>query len=132
MNSNQPFLLQTLANNIIKSHLPTAVRKNSFIINDIPKSFVIDADEQIIASLLNGFVEEGITSSYNNCIRIGANFSGNFVMLCIKESNHANSYNQLQKLQSQIEKVGGHIGITYEKGNTTTLTLCFQQHLAAA
>jgi len=80
MKSNSPFVLQTLASSIIKSLLPAAVRKNSFIINDIPNSFVIDADEQIIASLLTGFVEEGITNSYNNCIRIGAKFSGNFVL----------------------------------------------------
>ena len=132
MKSNSPFVLQTLASTIINSLLPAAVRKNNFIINDIPKNFVIDADEQIIASLLKGFVEEGITSSSNNCIRIGANCSGNFVVLCIKETNHASHYNQLQNLQSQIESVGGHIGITYEKGNITTLTLCFQQHLAAA
>ena len=132
MKSNSSFLLQTLASSIIKSLLPAAVRKNSFIINDIPNSFVIDADEQIIASLLTGFVEEGITNSYNNCIRIGAKFSGNFVVLCIKETNHSSSYNQLQNFQSQIEKVGGHIGIAYEKGNVTTLTLCFQQQLAAA
>jgi len=132
MNSNSPFLLQTLAGSIIKSLLPAAVRKNSFIINDIPKSFVIDADEQIIASLLNAFIEEGIMNSCNNCIRIGANFSGNFVVLYIKETNHSSSYNQLQNFQSQIEKVGGHIGIAYEKGNITTLTLCFQQQLVAA
>ena len=132
MKSNPPFVLQSLVSTVIKSLLPAAVRKNSFIINDIPENFVIDADEQIIESLLTGFVEEGITSGCNNCIRIGANFNGNFVMLYIKESNHANGYNQLQNLQSNIEKVGGHIGITYEKGNTTTLTFCFQQQLAAA
>lgn len=132
MKSNSPFVLQTLVGTIIKSMLPAAVRKNSFIINDIPESFVVDADEQIIASLLNGFVEEGISSGYNNCIRIGANVNGNFVMVYIKESNHVNRYNQLQNLQSQIEKLGAHVGITYEKGNITTLTFCFQQQLAAA
>jgi signal transduction histidine kinase len=120
--------LSTLTGQIIKSLLPFAVRKKSFIINDIPRNIEVAADETSVAQILNNILNAFVTYAGDSCIRISLEQTfGNMVQVNIKDNNSCHPYAiacSMQKIVPMAEKIGAHITITNQRQRITTI--CFR------
>jgi hypothetical protein len=133
---NQPTLtmpttqktLDHLVSLLTTSVLPTAVRKKSFIVNEVPGELHIVTDENMLASILSSLLHTVVNHTENSCIRIAASGHGNIILVHMKESGNFNNYsvaNDLQQIQSLAKKIGGCISISDRRENTTTIAFSF-------
>ncbi|HSU28905.1 MAG TPA: hypothetical protein VLJ68_11015 [Chitinophagaceae bacterium] len=99
--------------------LPTAVRRKSFIVNDVPKSFPITTDENTLATILGGMLHSVVNQSMSSCIRVAATQSGSKVLIQMHDSSIRNVHaliSQLQEVQPLADTIGGLFSIgEYEK-----------------
>jgi hypothetical protein len=127
--------LYWIVNRISVSSIPSATRKHSFIINDIPKELEVVTDEQMLATVFGSLLNTVISHSENCCIRIAAKLYGNVVLLHLIESYRFNSsafYGNLRQMQQLAEKIGGTISINSDRSRTTSIVFSFLNNLPLA
>jgi len=125
---DQPKTLDYLVNLLATSVLPTAVRRKSFIVNEVPHEFRIVADENMLASVLSGLLQTIVTHAENSCIRIAAKEYGNVILVHLKESGNFNNQaiaNDLQQIQLLAKKLGGCVSISNRREENTTIAFSF-------
>jgi len=130
-----PIMLQETVNRILASCMPSATRKNSFIINDVPTGMHVSTDEQRVASVFGAILNAVITHTENTCIRISAKFYGKVVLLHLKETHRLNSsafVANFRQIQQLAEKIEGTVSISNHEGEATTIVFSFQNNLSAA
>lgn len=104
--------LSILISRLVSSALPTAVRRKSFILNDIPRELYIAGNENILAAVLSNLLNTVVSHTENSCVRISAKVYGGITLVYIKDSGSFNKYTvacKLQELQLLAKKVGGCI-----------------------
>src|SRR5689334_19480079 len=79
--------LRPLVNSLVKSALPTAISRQSFIINDIPCNTYLEADENAVALIFSKLLENTISSSHKGCIRISAKQEDDYITISVKDNN---------------------------------------------
>ena len=127
--------LYLMISRISASSLPTATRKNSFIINDVPIDIQANTDEHMLATVFGSLLNTLITHTENSCIRISAKLYGKVVVLHLKESHRLNAASfsgNLRQIQQLAEKIGGTVSISNNEGEATTIVLSFLNNLPAA
>jgi len=130
-----PIVLQETVSRILSGCIPSATRKNSFIINDVPSDMHVSTDEHMLASVFGAILNAVITHTENTCIRISAKFYGKVVLLHLKETHRLNSSSfvaNLRQIQQLAEKIGGTVSISSHEGEATTIVFSFQNNLSAA
>jgi hypothetical protein len=120
--------LQQLVGCLMTSFLPAAERNNNHFVNDIPDDVWIDADRELVASVLSGMIAAVVKNAKESCIRLSAKIYGNVILVHVKDYNSVNYYpveNGLQQLQPLAERVGGSVGVTSQRDNVTTFAFSF-------
>ena len=128
-------VLQEIVSRILVSCVPSASRKNSFIINDVPSDMQVTTDEHMVATVFGTLLNAVITHTENTCIRISAKFYGRVVVLHLKETHKLNSSSfatTLRQIQQLAEKIGGTVSISNNEGEATTIVFSFLNNLTAA
>lgn len=123
-----PKTLDYLVSLLATSVLPTAVRRKSFIVNEIPREFHIAADENMLASVLGSLLHTVVTHTENSCIRIAAKEYGDIILVHLKDSSNFNNYavaNDLQQVQALAKKMGGCVSITSRREENTVIAFSF-------
>lgn len=118
--------LRPIVSELTKALLPLAVRKKSFIINNIPASAEVGADQQQVVQVLNGILNAFVTYASDSCIHISMEKTfGNMLQLNIRDNNSCHPYAvacSLQRIVALAEKMGGQIAITNQRQRITTIT----------
>jgi hypothetical protein len=127
--------LKNLANQLIKGLLPTAISRNSFIINDIPAEASIDADEELVAHILGSLLNNTISSSHNGCIRVSVSNEDGYTTLSVEDNN--NDYSRfisgkMAKIKPAVKKIGGDLAFEFNKRNSITILVSFAKNNIAA
>ena len=129
-----PNNLNLLISRLVSSALPTAVRRKSFILNDIPHELYIAGIENILAAVLSNLLNTVVSHTENSCIRISAKVYGGITLVYMKDSGSLNNYTvacQLQELQLLAKKVGGCISVINRRTEAPSIAFSFP-HMAKA
>ncbi len=127
--------LHLMVNRISTGSLPSATRKNSFIINDVPDDLEVNTDEHMLATVFGSLLNTVINNSENCCIRISAKLYGRVVLLHLKESHRLNCpafAGNLRQVQQLAEKIGGTVSVSNERNEATTIVFSFVNNLSLA
>lgn len=130
-----PVALHLLVSRISASSVPSATRKNSFIINDVPADLQANTDEHMLALVFDSLLNTVITYTENCCIRVSAKLYGKVVLCQLKETHPVNSpafAGNLRQVQQLAEKIGGSVSISNERGDSTTIVFSFINNLTQA
>lgn len=130
-----PVALQVIVSRISTSSLPAAIRKHSFIVNDIPADISVSTDESMLATVLGSLLNTVITHTENCCIRISAKLYGKVVLINLKESHqvHGQAFKgSLRQIQQLAEKIGGAVSISHCQTKETSIVFSFANSLPLA
>lgn len=127
--------LKALANDLIKGVLPTAIARNSFIINDIPDQAILDVDENVVAHILGSLLNNTVSSSHDGCIRISATQEDSYTTVTVNDNN--NDYSRfisgkMAKVKPAITKIGGDLNFEFNQRNSITILVSFSKKSIAA
>lgn len=123
-----PPSLHDLVGKLSHSLAPAAMRNRSFIVNDVPYSICADVNEDLLASVLGKLINVVIMNTENSCIRITAKSFGNVVLIHVTDDgclNYLSMSQNLTKIQSLAERLGGFVGFTSYRNKLTTIALSF-------
>ena len=121
--------LDELVSLLAAGYLPTAVRRKSFIINDVPHALSITTDENMLATVLGSILHAVVSHTENSCIRIAANVYDKVVQVSMQDSG--NSFNgdaianELQQVQALAEKMGGYLSMDSKMQKITSIAFSF-------
>jgi hypothetical protein len=107
---------------------PSALRHNSFIVNDIPQELIIIADENILATVLSRLIYSLVNDAEDSCIRVTAREYDDIVFVQMKGAHgidNATIENELQQAQAYAKKMNGNIGLSREDGKVTGIVFSF-------
>jgi hypothetical protein len=127
--------LYSIVNRISVSSIPSATRRHSLIINDIPKELEVATDEHMLATVFGSLLNTVISHSENCCIRISAKLYGKVVLLHLIESYRLNSsafHGNLRQVQQLAEKIGGTVSISSDRSQATSIVFSFLNNLPLA
>ncbi|MDP4263718.1 MAG: ATP-binding protein [Bacteroidota bacterium] len=127
--------LSLMVSRISASSTPSATRRHSFIINDIPKELEVNTNENMLATIFGSLLNTVITHTENCCIRISAKLYGKVALIHLKQSHQPNktAFNgSIRQVQQLAEKIGGTISINSERSRATTIVFTFVNDLLLA
>ncbi|HEX7845035.1 MAG TPA: hypothetical protein VF476_04480 [Chitinophagaceae bacterium] len=120
--------LHWLADEVIQGFASVATRNNCSIINDISEDICIDADRELVASVLAGMVSAIMAHAKDSWIQLSAKAYGDVILVHVRDHNTVNSYaveSGLYHLQSLTDKLGGFIGVSSQRKKLTTVAFSF-------
>lgn len=127
--------LHGMINLLSVSNMPSAIRRRSILVNEIPSELLVNADEQKLAAVLGMLLHTVIDHTNDSCIRISAKVYGNVTLVHIKENIHpyGRAFNcKIEEAQKLAEKIGGNVTVTSYRNDVTTIALSFMNLSAAA
>jgi len=116
--------LHELVRKLQHSLLPQATLKNSFIVNDIDHSVMLDTSEDLLAYILGNLLSNAVRRTSGSCIRIeSAQIAGQLQIRIRNNGAFAfSSYiNSLVHFVDIARGVGGNIGLETEENNGVTV-----------
>ena len=119
--------LDQLVSLLAAGSLPAAVHRKSFIVNDVPRSLSISADENMLATVLSCILQIVINHTENSCIRIAANVNDKIVNVQMHDSsfNGIVIENDLKQVQTIANKMGGYLSINTDLKKITGIAFSF-------
>jgi hypothetical protein len=127
--------LHQIVSSAVGDSLPTAVQRNSFIVNEVPREFQIATDEKILAKVLHILLSTVISNSKHSCIRIKAKEYQDIIFVSVRDNNSLRNYaenNNLQEVQLLAKKMNGSLSIEQVEDKVTTILLSFPNFPKAA
>jgi hypothetical protein len=118
--------LHLMINQISVGTMPTAMRKRSILVNDIPLGLKVNADAHKLAAVIGTLLHTVICHTNDSYIRISAKRFHNVTLLHIKENSRLNSpafASRLCEIQTMAEAIGGSVGVTSYRNEVTTIAL---------
>lgn len=125
--------LHLMINQLSLSTLPTAMRRQSIIVNDIPQRMYVTTDAHKLAAVLGSLLNTVISHTSNAYIHISAKNYGNVMLLHIKENSRLNSPSfagKLVEIQEMAERIGGNVSVTSYRNEVTTVAFSFVNTVA--
>jgi len=121
--------LKKIVDDIIKKSSSALTSKNIDISNKVSPDAYVNANEDIIATIIEGILNSMMKNGADGDIEISAReqFS-NTMKLSVKDNNCFNTYAvacSLQGLVSLTERVGGYLNITNQRQKITTIEFSF-------
>jgi signal transduction histidine kinase len=123
-----PLSLKKLVSQILTHFQPAAVRHRSFLLNEIPDNFLVNADENILTSVIGSLFSAVINKSKNACIRVSAKTYNNIVVVNVRDSNNSITIRipkELEEAQPLAEQLGGCITLNHQWNDVTTVAFSF-------
>ncbi len=123
-----PKTLHQLVKLLAANARPSALRTNSFIVNEVPNELMIITDENILATVLSRLLYSFVNHSENSCIRITANEYEDIIFVHMKSTRGFNNEaidSDLQQAQSYAKKMNGNIGLSRDDNKVTGIVFSF-------
>jgi hypothetical protein len=121
-----PKNLHQLVDQVAGGSIPKAVKRNSFIINEVPRGFQVASNEKLLTAILNKMLSTVVSHSNHSCIRIKANVYGDILCFSIKDkssfSDHAVTAD-LEPVKQMVKKLKGNVIIRNMEDKFTTILL---------
>lgn len=138
--SNTPFeqsqvALHLMINQLAVSTMPSAARRRSFIMNDIPSEVYVRANAQKLAAVLGSLLNTVINQSSDSCIRVSAKPYGDVMLVHIKDLHNLNGRTFsvcLGQAQKMAATIGGTVTVNEYRKEMTTIALSFMNLPEAA
>jgi hypothetical protein len=121
-----PKNLHQLVDQAAGGSIPKAVKRNSFIINEVPRGFQVASNEKILVSILNRMLSTVVSHSKHSCIRIKANVYGDILCLrIIDKSNFSDDAvtADLEPVKHMVKKLKGNVIIRNIEDKFTSILL---------
>lgn len=121
---NSGTLLYELIRKLQNSLLPQATLKKSFIVNDVDRSFTLDANEDTLAYILGNLLSNAVRRTSGSCIRIEAAQAAGRTLVRIRNNGafaFSSYINSLVHFVDIARGVGGNIGLETEENNGVTV-----------
>ena len=132
--SNSQVSIYQLVNKLQTSLLPHAVKKRSFIINDVEKDLCVAGDENMLSFIVSGLLSNAIFGKPGSCIRIEARTNEQGVQLKIR-SNGSFTYSSrlysLGNIMDAARQAGGNIGLLTEANSGMAIVFSIANKKAA-
>ena len=125
--------LHQLIDRLLISYQPVATHQKSFFINQVPRDFLIDTDQEILCTLLGSLFYIIARRSRDTSIIIAASAYDDVTVLQIKDTNSLNNYAVLyefQHLKMLSEKIGGFLDISNCRNKETIISFSFANFMA--
>lgn len=132
---HSPLPLHSIVSRVSASSLPSATRKYSFIINDVPADLRVNTDEHMLATVLATLLNTLIAYSENSCIRVSAKLYGKVALIHLKESPGLNNFAispKLKEIRQLAEMIGGTVSIGNNGDKLTSIVFSFINNLSLA
>ena len=126
--ASSPVTIHQLVKLIATNALPSAARNSSFIVNEVPETFIIIADENILATVLSRLLYSLVNQAENSCIRVTANEYDDIIFVYMKSTRGINNHaidNDLQQAQSYAKKMNGNVGLSRNEEKVTGIVFSF-------
>jgi hypothetical protein len=120
--------LNLLTKNMLREFLPSAVKRKSFFVNNIPHSLLLNGDKTIFAYLLSSLLSVIVHYTSQSCITINTKEYHDIILLHVNDRSLLHNpliEEQFNKLQPIAEKLGGSITLNTIPGKMATVTLSF-------
>lgn len=108
------FLLSPMIRSLMKSFVPLAVAKGSFIVNEVDPALRLQVDEQVLAYAIGNLLSNAISSTKNACIRLEATKEAGEVSIRVR-MNATNFHTSVSGGYAQVLEaaylLGGNIHI---------------------
>jgi hypothetical protein len=121
--------LQEVVNQLLKTTLPEATRNRNSIVNNVPSTLYVNANEDVVTSVIRGMLHAVVVNAADSVIYIHAkDLYGKMAEVNIKDENCYNTYAVALSLQEMVplaEKIGGHLNIINQRQKITTISFNF-------
>ena len=127
--------LHHLADRLVTSFLPAAIRNHNFFINEVPTGLPIEHNNEWVASVISGMIATAVSNTKDNCIRLTAKKYGYVFVFEIKSACKTNNHPlnaDLQQMQRLAEKIGGCLLINTQNEEKTMMSFSFPNLPVAA
>ncbi len=123
-----PINLHQLVDQAAGNSIPKAVKRNSFIVNEVPREVQISSNENILAIILDKMLSTVISHSKHSCIRIKATVYDDIVCLSIKDKSNFSDNTvteYLDQVKELAKKLKGNVIVRNIADKFTTILLSF-------
>ena len=113
----------------------TAVKRHSFIINEVSPEFQIETNEILLTTLLNELLSAVVSNTNHSCIRIDAKEYDDVIFLTVKDSSsivNGTVAPNLDAIKTLARKMNGSISISNTNNKINTILLSFPNFKVAA
>jgi hypothetical protein len=127
--------LHAIVKRILENLTAAAVERSSILINDIPSSFMVDADKNKLSSLLNIVLSKMIMHGKDSCYRLSARQYSNIILLQVKNTgSRSEFYNKYYTgyANALCQTLGGCISMNEFHNHAMSLTFSFPSRSTAA
>jgi len=134
-NTSLPKNLHQLVSLAVENSVLTAVQRNSFIVNDVPREFQIATDEKILAAILNSLLITVVNHTKHSCIRIKAKEYDDIICVFIRDNSTYSDYastSNLEQVKLLAKKMNGNVSIRNMEDKFTSILLSFPNFPKAA
>jgi hypothetical protein len=131
---NEKNSLHAIVKRILENLTATAVERSSVIINDIPSTFMLDADKNKLSSLLNIVLGKMIMQGKDSCYRLSARQYTNIVLLLIKDTGSRPEFQNkyyAEDTNALCLTLGGRISLNQLHTHRMSLTFSFRSGTTA-
>ncbi len=115
--------------------MATAVKRNSFIVNEVPREFQIETDEKLLEPILNTLIGTVVSHTKHSCICIKAKRFEDIICVFIRENSAFGDFSVTEnmKLVKLLAKtMNGSVSIRNMEDKFTTILLSFPNFPKAA
>jgi len=133
--TNEKNSLHAIVKRILENLKATAVERSSTLINDIPFTFMVETDKNILSSLLNIVLRNIIMQGRDCCYRLSARQYTNIVLLHVKDMGARTEFQNkfyTEDANALCKTLGGCISLNEFHSHTRSLTFTFRSGLRAA
>ena len=123
-----PKTIHQLVKLLASNARPSALRNNSFIVNEVPVEFRIIADENMLATILSRLLYCLVNHGENSCIRVTAKEYDDIIFVQMKSDHGFDNEaieSDLQQAQSYAKKMNGNIGLSKDDDKITGIIFSF-------
>jgi hypothetical protein len=121
--------LHQLVDDILRTSAQESSENKKVIHNTIPDSLYVNANEEVITSVIEGLLDAVVSNATDGDIHVSAKeLFGNTVKIFVKDNNCYNTYAvacSLQKMVPLAEQIGGFLNITNQRQKITTVEFSF-------
>lgn len=126
--------LQQLVSQLSRDLLPMAVKRRSFILNDVDPALYTCSDRDTLAFVLWNMLNNAVQYTDGSCIRVEAREEGEAMLIRV-QNRQAFFYSTpsygLERLQEAVNKMNGCLSVDYSAAEGTTLAFIFHGREAA-
>ncbi|MEP7165409.1 MAG: hypothetical protein ABI741_11985 [Ferruginibacter sp.] len=126
--ASTPKTIHQLVRLIASNALPSAARNNSFIVNEVPETFQIITDENILATVLSRLLYSLVNHAENCCIRVTAKEYDDIIFVYMKSTRGFDNDaidSDLQQAQAYAKKMNGNVGLSRDEEKVTGIVFSF-------